>query len=134
MHNDYLACVRGFAALEPVLVFHRDTAIRLYRIAQESLTNAVKHSAASVITIELVREHDVVTLNITDDGVGLRTSTCGAVAGMGLQIMQYRAKLISARLEFRNLPNRGLCVHVSIPGSVETNDDHNITFNSIAAH
>ena len=122
----------SFRCPEPVLVFDSDTAIHLYRIAQEALTNAIKHSAASAITIALAREHDIVNLTITDDGVGLRTSAPGSEAGMGLRIMRYRAKLIGAQLDFLSPANQGLSVRISIPNVGEIDDDRDIKHDAVA--
>lgn len=71
-------------------------AIHLYRIAQEALNNAIKHAAASMITIRFTTRDDAFELTVEDDGHGLsRSSRSG---GMGLHIMDYRARAIGAEL------------------------------------
>jgi signal transduction histidine kinase len=76
-----------------------ETAIHLYRIAQEALNNSVKHSGASLVKIQLKMEGSRFDLNIEDNGCGLNGEARGGV-GMGLNIMEYRARAIGGVLEF----------------------------------
>ncbi len=70
----------------------------LYRIAQEALSNAVRHSAATQVVVGLYIDQDTVRLTITDDGRGPHGDNS---AGMGLQTMQSRADAIGASLALR---------------------------------
>ena len=79
----------------PVPIHDNQTATHLYRIAQEAITNALKHSRANHITVSLEAHDSGVTLSIRDDGTGL-TDQADAATGMGLKIMRYRASLIGA--------------------------------------
>ncbi|MDB6017871.1 MAG: Integral rane sensor signal transduction histidine kinase [Pedosphaera sp.] len=81
-------------------------AIHLYRIAQEAITNAVKHGKASEVIIHLDLKDNVITLTITDDGLGLPESARHS-QGMGLRIMAYRASVIGASFDIARLPVRG---------------------------
>jgi signal transduction histidine kinase len=76
-----------------------DTVIsdHLYLIAQEALTNAVKHSHASRIVIKLAVHSEAIHLQVRDDGRGGAAE--GNHAGMGIKIMQHRARAVDARLE-----------------------------------
>jgi PAS domain S-box-containing protein len=67
----------------------------LYRIAQESLTNAARHARATVVTVQLMVRGRRVTLAVADDGRGLPG---GASSGMGLKIMRYRAHMLGGEL------------------------------------
>ena len=69
----------------------------LYRIAQEALTNAVRHSGARRVRLELRTDAQRLRLRITDDGAGL-PAHAPTVAGMGLRTMRHRATAIGARL------------------------------------
>lgn len=71
-------------------------ATQLYRIAQEAVTNAVKHAQARSITIHIGRQASMLRLRITDDGVGI--DRVAASGGIGLQIMRYRAHSIGGIL------------------------------------
>ena len=77
-----------------------DVEIALFRIAQESVTNALRHSKGTTITLGLSKDSDreEVTLTITDDGEGFDTSQAGA-SGLGLRTMQERANAIGGTLE-----------------------------------
>ena len=85
----------------------RDDAVcdHLYRIAQEAATNAVMHGKAETIQITLGREHGKDLLRITDDGVGM-PGAADRREGMGLRIMEHRAKMIGGRLVVRT-PAKG---------------------------
>ena len=75
----------------------RDAAVvtQLYRIAQEAVANAVRHSHATRIVIELDGAGDETRLNIFDDGVGLRPGD--GTNGLGLKMMGHGADLIGAK-------------------------------------
>jgi signal transduction histidine kinase len=91
----------------------KDTAIHLYRIAQEAVSNAVKHGKATEISIRLTHGDGQTTLAIDDNGSGFPGST-PASTGMGLRVMQYRAGIIGGRLSFTRLPSSGLSVQCTL--------------------
>jgi signal transduction histidine kinase len=70
---------------------------QLYRIAQEALNNALKHSGARVVQIQLRIDRRKVSLRIGDDGHGIG-SAMPPSSGMGLQTMRDRAAAIGGRL------------------------------------
>ncbi|MCH7685743.1 MAG: sensor histidine kinase, partial [Planctomycetes bacterium] len=86
-----------FQCEQPVAVADDRIATQLYRIAQEAVTNAVKHGRPEHVQLTLERSGETITLKISDDGVGIPDQPVGR--GMGLQIMTYRAGLIGANLE-----------------------------------
>ncbi len=71
----------------------------LYRIAQEALSNAVRHSRARTIQVKLTIRPGLIQLEVRDDGEGL-PEDLASVTGMGLHNMQYRANAIGGSLEF----------------------------------
>ena len=85
------------------------TATHLFRIAQESVTNAIKHGKAKRITIRLGQNRHDIMLTISDNGSGLSTGGKHK-AGMGLSIMRYRTGLIGGKLAIQNGPSRGVTV------------------------
>ena len=85
------------------------TAIHLYRIAQEAVSNAVRHGKAKHIVIRLAMTGARVVLTIADDGCGLGTLPTGG-KGMGLLIMKHRAAMIGASLSVDNAPGGGTVV------------------------
>jgi two-component system sensor kinase FixL len=89
-----------FVSDGPVLVHDNLVATHLYRIAQEAISNAVKHGKAKTIMIDLSADRRELGMTITDDGVGLGQASSDG-KGIGLQTMQYRARLIGGALEVR---------------------------------
>ena len=81
----------------------------LYRIAQEALTNAVKHSQAAQIDVDMYCNGDGKSiLDIRDNGVGQCSSKAKAGhGGLGMSIMSHRAKLIDAQLNITDAPGGG---------------------------
>jgi PAS domain S-box-containing protein len=95
-----------------VAVDDNTVATHLYRIAQEAVTNAVRHGHAKEIVIRLMESEDKCILTITDDGLGI-PETFAKNQGTGLQIMKYRAATIGASLEVRRAGGRGICLSCS---------------------
>jgi two-component system sensor kinase FixL len=91
---------RVFEASSPVMIEDAAAATHLYRIAQEAISNAIKHGKSSEITISLKAEHNRITLAIKDDGAGF-SQPGKRPRGMGLRIMKYRAGVIGGSLEVR---------------------------------
>jgi PAS domain S-box-containing protein len=90
------------------------TATHLYRIAQEAITNAVKHGKATRIALSCDRLEDRLLLEIKDDGCGL-TKAAPDQGGMGLNIMYYRARNIGGEVTITNCPDGGTVVRCSVP-------------------
>ena len=101
---------RAFARDLPYLGAEIDLVI--YRVAQEALTNALRHSRATQIGIGLTHEHDQVVLSVHDNGCGLPDplGECNGLAGM-----KERALLVDARLELRSVRDQGVEVHLAVP-------------------
>lgn len=79
-----------------------EAAIHLYRIVQESIGNALKHARAKHITIECRVREGVRTVRVCDDGVGFKQKPkADAWAGIGLHLLQYRARLLGATVEVK---------------------------------
>jgi PAS domain S-box-containing protein len=87
----------------------REASIHLYRIAQEAINNAVKHSQADRVVVHLSRRNGRLLLKIADNGKGLPGQTEPA-EGMGLHLMKHRAGMIGARLEVQSRAGKGVTV------------------------
>ena len=85
----------------------------LYRIAQESLTNALRHSDADSATVSLEADADSVTLRVADDGKGMPEQLPGGTAGIAG--MRERALLVGGRLTIDSRPGQGTEVRLTIP-------------------
>jgi signal transduction histidine kinase len=98
--------IRGDLLLNDIAV-----ASNLYRIAQEAVRNAVRHSEATLVSITVEATGDLVSLQITDNGKGIQTVQ--ERRGLGLEIMKYRAFTIGGSVQiFPNTP-RGTIVRFS---------------------
>jgi two-component system sensor histidine kinase NreB len=104
----------SFYAPKPVLIQDNDLATHLFRIAQEAVSNAVKHSGATSIQIELTNPAGRIELMVSDNGSGMRERSSG---GMGLRIMEYRASIIGGQIWVDSAPGKGSKVICSAPAS-----------------
>jgi two-component system, NarL family, sensor histidine kinase UhpB len=87
----------------------------VYRVAQEALTNALRHSGASQVCLALRRKQGGVLLTVKDDGRGL---TAEQGRGDGLVGMRERAILIQAELQITGVATGGVAVALTVPGEV----------------
>src|SRR3989440_10205236 len=90
----------------------------LYRIAQEALTNAVKHAEAKNIWIQARKEHLVLCCSIRDDGVGFdphEAQTASHRKGLGLSAMQERVSAIGGTLQIESRPGHGTELSIRLP-------------------
>ncbi|CAN5839220.1 hypothetical protein BH11VER1_BH11VER1_35650 [soil metagenome] len=104
----------------PVHVPDNKTAVQLYRIAQEAVGNAIKHSNADRIEITLMTSEGNIHLSIRDNGVGIPDHTPGKGTGMGLLTMTHRAKMLGGRLTVSPVDIGGtqvLCI-VPMPANI----------------
>ncbi len=90
-----------------------ETEVAVYRVAQESLTNAIRHSGARRVEVTLAPDGPWTVLTVRDDGVGLRGSI---ESGTGVTGMRERALLVDGRLALRSEPGRGTVVELRVPG------------------
>jgi signal transduction histidine kinase len=87
-----------------------------FRIAQEAITNAVRHANATRIDVELARENGDLRLQVRDNGRGFDVDSKRAhTAGLGLIGMKERAVLVDAQAKIISSPNNGTTVEVSLP-------------------
>jgi signal transduction histidine kinase len=107
-----IAC--EFECREPVLLTDAKSSTQLYRIAQEAVTNAIKHSRAKFLNISLERTDEMTILTVTDDGVGMPEAAHRG-DGMGLRIMAYRASMMSGTLQIERMPESGTRVTCKLP-------------------
>jgi two-component system sensor histidine kinase UhpB len=90
-----------------------DEELVVYRVAQESLTNVVRHAGAATATVSLRREGDGVVLRVRDDGRGLPGELPKGTAGLGG--MRERALLVGGALTVWSEPGRGTEVTLELP-------------------
>lgn len=95
-----------FECPAPVLISDPFVAGHLYRIAQEAANNAIKHANARRVSIRLAEADRSLLLSIVDDGAGL----AGQAPGIGLGVMQHRAKVIGAALQIESRKGQGVSI------------------------
>ncbi len=97
--------------------------MNLYRIVQESLTNALKYAQATQIQISLRHNHTTLWVSVTDDGVGFETSvnrSSGAeVSGRGLGNMEERTKYLHGQFSVTSAVGKGTKVQIQVPLSYQ---------------
>jgi len=92
-----------------------DAQLVVYRVAQEALSNAARHSGAGQVEVRLRRaEGDDVLLEVADDGRGFAFDE--SQRGLGIGGMRERALLIGAELTIESRPDRGTTVRLTVPG------------------
>jgi two-component system sensor histidine kinase UhpB len=96
-----------------------DVQIVVYRVAQEALSNAVRHAEAEHVSVELDREGDEVRLAVADDGHGFAFDRIGT--GLGIAGMRERALLVGGDLQVESRPGEGTRVRLRVP--IENGDD-----------
>jgi PAS domain S-box-containing protein len=101
-----------FQCKTPIFIHDNAVATHLYHIAQEAVNNAIKHGKADHVAIRLSVIDDHVSLTIHDNGTGL-PEHLNANQGMGLHIMDYRARMIGASFNIRKASTRGTIVSCS---------------------
>ena len=99
-----------FECDSPVWVETDNTANHLFRIAQEAVSNALKHSHAEKIVLSLKDDGRRLVLRVGDDGVGVAPEVLGRATGNGMRIMRHRAQAIGASLEVRSAAEAGMVV------------------------
>ena len=103
----------SFAAEGDVTTIPSDVQLVLYRVAQEALSNAVRHSRAERVEVRLAREDGAVELSVGDDGHGF--SFEDATRGLGLSGMRERALLVNGELQVESRPDLGTRVRLRVP-------------------
>jgi PAS domain S-box-containing protein len=90
-----------------------DVSLCLYRVAQESLNNALKHARTSIVAVTLTRLQNMFYMTIQDSGVGFDSTTSSQ--GLGLASMSERLRLVNGQFRLHSIPGRGTEIWVSVP-------------------
>ncbi len=107
-----VSCV--FVCPEPIQALDPEVATHAYRVAQEAIDNTLKHAQASRIDVRLVQQDTLLKLTVSDDGIGL-PATNPRGEGMGLRIMDYRARIIGGTFTVQPEADRGTLVTCLFP-------------------
>jgi len=104
---------------DTIVVQDNILATHVFRIAQEALTNSVKHGKAKSIEVTLTTTGDRIELSVSDDGVGIPPEA--KMDGLGLRIMHYRARRIGGALEVARTNQGGTRVTCLFRNKYESN-------------
>jgi signal transduction histidine kinase len=90
-----------------------------FRVAQEAITNAVRHSGAKSVAVDLLREADLLWLSVRDDGAGFDPAVIqqgpARRSSLGLVSMRERAMIVGGGLEVRSALRRGTEIRAWFP-------------------
>jgi PAS domain S-box-containing protein len=116
-----------FQEVETAHVHDNTTASHLYRIAQEAVNNAVRHGDADHIRIALAAGDEQIRLQVRDDGSGFDADDTADSDGMGVRIMNYRARIVGGTLDMNSTLGEGTVVTCTLPETAaavgNTNDE-----------
>jgi signal transduction histidine kinase len=105
----------AFQEVETTHVQDNTMASHLYRIAQEAVNNAVRHGEADRIRIALAAGDEQIRLQVRDDGSGFDETDTAESEGMGVSIMNYRARIIGGTLDISSALGEGTVVTCTLP-------------------
>jgi PAS domain S-box-containing protein len=92
-----------------------DAALCLYRITQEALQNAIKHSGATGAKVELAANERELRLTVTDDGHGFDPEAAEARGSLGIVSMRERARMVRGRISVQSRPGEGTRIEARVP-------------------
>ena len=93
----------------------RDISLCLYRIVQECLSNAIRHSGAKEANVELVVTGHQLRLCVTDSGTGFDSASPGLKKGLGLVSMKERLRLVGGNISIHSQPSNGTYIEAGVP-------------------
>ena len=86
-----------------------------YRVAQEALTNITKHAHAGRVEIDLSLAGGVLSMEVSDDGVGLSNDALGKARSFGLRGLHERARTVGGWVDMSSHPGKGTTLILSVP-------------------
>lgn len=106
-----------FYCKDDIKIADEEVAVQVYRIGQEAINNAIKHSHATTIHVALTQSDGSAELIVRDNGTGFR-ATPETREGHGLRIMNYRARVIGAVFDIVSSPGEGTTVRCKFKNRV----------------
>ena len=89
--------------------------IVLFRVIQEAVNNAIKHAAATVLDIQILKDLDGLSIMIEDDGLGFDSQSVETSLGIGLKNMESRINYLKGSLQIDSSPGKGTSISIWIP-------------------
>jgi PAS domain S-box-containing protein len=110
----------NFEALGEPIPLDQQQKIHFFRIAQEAISNAIKHAQASHIVVQLTQDENNTILTIEDDGKGIPSSVQANSLRHGLANMRDRAHMMGGKLTIESDTNRGTLIIAEAPCELKT--------------
>jgi PAS domain S-box-containing protein len=108
-----------FASHGPEIILDEDIRVILYQGVRELLINVLKHSNANKVEVHIVKNHNLISITVEDDGMGMKISKSGPSEkrkrGFGLFNIKERLEYLGGNLNIQSTLNKGTCVTMSIP-------------------
>ena len=104
-----------FKSAEAKISLPREIGLRLFRVLQEALHNAAKHSGVRRIEVQLRKDSGEIHFVISDLGRGFDLETAMQGRGLGLTSIQERVRLVDGMIEIQSTPMGGTTIHVRVP-------------------
>jgi signal transduction histidine kinase len=95
----------------------KETAIALFRIVQEGLTNVIRHAGAQSVSLRFAVEHDICRFTLADDGQGFDAADPRFRWSHGITGMRQRVRALGGHFEIESAPGAGTTLRISIPRS-----------------
>lgn len=103
------------------LIYDSTEALHLYRIAQEAINNALKHGKATDISVVLESKEQEIRLTVSDNGIGFPVEE-KENPGIGVRIMNYRARMIGGTLSIERLGNGITKIICNVPNNINSRE------------
>jgi PAS domain S-box-containing protein len=107
--------IRAVCHCDPLPPLREDVSLALYRIAQEAIRNAARHSGADRVEVFVGSDGRWVKLRVQDRGRGFDAGAIRGKAGLGLVSIRERARLVDGEAKIDSAPGRGTAIKVRVP-------------------
>lgn len=105
----------GLTARPDLALKNKSVELVAYRVAQEALTNASKHAMCKTVRVDISDAEGVLTLEVSDDGIGLSTEDQKKPRAFGLQGLRERAQTVGGWLDISSMEGKGTTIILSVP-------------------
>lgn len=92
--------------------FEQTTAITLYRVIQELISNAMKHAAAKTVIVQVTKTNDQLAVTVEDDGKGFDTAILDQSKGVGWTNIRHRVDFLKGKVDINSQPGKGTSVYI----------------------